>query len=266
MAITSRPFRVAQDYAPLRHLLNAAWAADPTPWLWPTVRLDSFRYGRYWEAERHALHSWSDAFRVWEAHEGGHSRLVAVAHPDGDNQICLQVEAGLRAAGAQRATLEGEMLDWFAAEGRSQASVPAPLETMVYQHDRARQEFLIGRGWQNEGPCELTRRLRLSEPPPPAPLPAGFTLRTLHLDDPTDLEQMADVTNAVFPDAQFVAETWHVLANAPTWYEDWVAVAPTGDFASFCGMWVEPGLRSAWFEPVGTHPNFRRQGVARALM
>lgn len=269
MEYTHRPFVMAQDYAPLRHLLNAAWAQDPVPWLWPTVRLDSFRYGRYWEAELAGQRPWHDRFHVWERHRQGRTQLVAVAHPDGDNQICMQLCADMRTAEPTRRMLEGAILDWFAAHGRSagaDVAGAAPLGTMVYTHDALRQRLLREKGWCNQGPAEVSRWLQLGQAPPAFPLPDGFSLRTLRLDDPADLQRMADVTNRVFAHARFVPETWHALANAPTWNEDWMALAPTGECAAFCAIWVEPGLRAAWFEPVGAHPAYRRLGLARALM
>ncbi len=47
---------------------------------------------------------------------------------------------------------------------------------------------------------------------------------------------------------------------------DLVAVAPNGDLASFCTVWYDDVTRSAYFEPVGTHPLYQRRGLARAVM
>ena len=44
------------------------------------------------------------------------------------------------------------------------------------------------------------------------------------------------------------------------------AVAPNGDFVSYCGMWYEPSLESALVEPVATDPAFRKMGLGRAVV
>ena len=47
---------------------------------------------------------------------------------------------------------------------------------------------------------------------------------------------------------------------------DLVAVAPDGTIASFAIYWADAALSLARFEPVGTHPDFQRRGLARAVM
>jgi ribosomal protein S18 acetylase RimI-like enzyme len=47
---------------------------------------------------------------------------------------------------------------------------------------------------------------------------------------------------------------------------DIVAVAPDGTIASFAIYWRDDELSLAQFEPVGTHPDFQRRGLARAVL
>jgi ribosomal protein S18 acetylase RimI-like enzyme len=44
------------------------------------------------------------------------------------------------------------------------------------------------------------------------------------------------------------------------------AVAPNGDFASFCGMWCDPASPSALVEPVATDPKYRKMGLGKAVV
>lgn len=44
------------------------------------------------------------------------------------------------------------------------------------------------------------------------------------------------------------------------------AVTDDGTFASFCGVWTSPEIGVGQFEPVGTHPDHRRRGLAAAVM
>jgi ribosomal protein S18 acetylase RimI-like enzyme len=46
---------------------------------------------------------------------------------------------------------------------------------------------------------------------------------------------------------------------------DQVAVAPDGSFAAFCLCWLDEENRVGNLEPVGTHPDHRRLGLARAV-
>jgi len=47
---------------------------------------------------------------------------------------------------------------------------------------------------------------------------------------------------------------------------DLMVMAPDGTPAAGCICWVDPVNRVGLFEPVGTRPQFRRQGLATALM
>ena len=47
---------------------------------------------------------------------------------------------------------------------------------------------------------------------------------------------------------------------------DLVVGGPDGRFAAFCLCWIDPVNRIGEFEPVGTHPDFRRQGLAKAVL
>jgi mycothiol synthase len=46
---------------------------------------------------------------------------------------------------------------------------------------------------------------------------------------------------------------------------DIVAVDPQGHVGSFCIVWPDLENKVGLFEPVGTHPNFQRKGLARAV-
>ena len=46
---------------------------------------------------------------------------------------------------------------------------------------------------------------------------------------------------------------------------DWVIEAPDGRFVAFCLMWVDEHHGVSLREPVGTRPDFRRQGLAWAV-
>jgi predicted acetyltransferase len=49
-------------------------------------------------------------------------------------------------------------------------------------------------------------------------------------------------------------------------YLDLFVVAPNGDYASFCTVWIDERNRYGNIEPVGTHVDNRKLGLARALL
>lgn len=44
------------------------------------------------------------------------------------------------------------------------------------------------------------------------------------------------------------------------------AIAPNGDFASFCGMWQDDACPSALLEPLATDPAYRKMGLGRVVV
>ncbi len=45
-----------------------------------------------------------------------------------------------------------------------------------------------------------------------------------------------------------------------------IAVGPDGAFAAYCMSWWDPWSASVEIEPLGTHPDFRRKGLARTIV
>ena len=97
---------------------------------------------------------------------------------------------------------------------------------------------------------------------PEAPLPPGFRFRQATADDAALL---ADVHNHSFSSKWNAASYEQVFCSPHMEYEI-VVVAPDGRFAAFTNIWIDDVNRSLLFEPVGTHSDFRRRGIGKALM
>jgi len=97
---------------------------------------------------------------------------------------------------------------------------------------------------------------------PDAPLPRGFRF---HRATAADAAQLADVHNHSFS-GKWNAESYGKVFRAPHMEYEFVVTAPDGRFAAFTNVWVDDVNRSLLFEPVGTHSDFRRRGLGKALM
>src|SRR5262244_3366986 len=98
----------------------------------------------------------------------------------------------------------------------------------VLDAERAVVEAARHRGYRPE-PFLRYLALDLAALPPPPVLPAGWTARHI---GPDDLDRVVE--------------------------------APSGSFAAFCLIWLDPAHGVGELEPVGCHPGYRRQGLARA--
>lgn len=105
----------------------------------------------------------------------------------------------------------------------------------------------------------------LSEPG----VPAGYTLRHVRL--PEDLERRVAVHRAAFgrPErpSRVTEESYASVSSSWPYREslDWVVAAPDGSFAASCLIWLDEENRVGELEPVGTHHDHRRRGLARAV-
>lgn len=97
---------------------------------------------------------------------------------------------------------------------------------------------------------------------PDAELPSSFRFRQATAED---AERLADVHNHSFT-SKWNAESYAKVFRSPHLEYEIVAEAPDGRFAAFTNVWIDELNRSLLFEPVGTHSDFRRRGVAKALM
>ncbi len=258
MTIRSREYRGETDYQRIRELLIESYDLNQKLHNWWLERLDSFRYGAHWREELTGERKWEADFRLWETAAG---KLIGVVHSEGKGDVFFQVHPRYR-------HIEGEMLGW--AEEHHRATKPQDandwlLNFSVYEYDQERAALLKRRGYKNLGPAGVDRVCSLDKPIPNFELAAGYTIRRLRDDDDDDLEQLAAVTNLVF-NASFTAGTFRVMRNAPTHREDFVVVAPDGTFAAFCAIWFDATNRFGAFEPVATHPEHRRRGLAKSVM
>ncbi len=101
-------------------------------------------------------------------------------------------------------------------------------------------------------------------------LPEGFHLQSLA--DENDLRKINQVLwrgfNHQGPPPEEEIEGRKEAQAAPNFRHDLtiVAVAPSGDYVSFCGIWYVPENRLTYVEPVATDPDFRRMGLGKAVV
>jgi GNAT superfamily N-acetyltransferase len=112
---------------------------------------------------------------------------------------------------------------------------------------------------------------QLSKPIPAPILPPGYTVRSI--DGETEAAARAALQRDAFyphtsPTYEIATER-QLAAMAMPHYDprlDLMVIAPDGTLAAGCICWTDPVNQIGLFEPVGTRSQFRRQGLATALM
>lgn len=139
-------------------------------------------------------------------------------------------------------------------------------ETSVLDSDRSAIAMLERHGYVRASDDEpflayLARRL---DDLPPAVVPSGFELRTVA---PRDVPSRVDAHRSAFDPSRVTVESYRNVMEAWPYRPelDCIVVTADGRVASYCLAWLDDVNRVGELEPVGTHADFRRRGLARAV-
>ena len=160
--------------------------------------------------------------------------------------------------------LEASMLDW-AEQHWAGDKARTLCETLAYDHDTERQTRLAQRGYQDLGAVEDVRIYDLDKPYPEPVLPSGFSIATLQENG--DHAGRIALENAIWQ--AHLDEAWfRGKSSAPHYAVDWdlVIVSPEGKQVAACLVWIDRANQMAEIDPLGTHPDYRGRGLARALV
>jgi GNAT superfamily N-acetyltransferase len=217
--------------------------------------------GRYWHEDPRDLveilaHPQTNV-RIWDLGGG----IVGVAHPEGRGDVHLEVHPDHR-------DLEVEMLQWAEMGLPNQADDgTASLTTFSHVHDEFRNRLLARRGYEPRNWGEAIRTMPLHAPVETPPIAQGYLIRSMVPGDGDDAIGLATVINAAFGHS-FGPEALLNFEGSPSFDADlqMVAVAPSGAIAAHSGVTLDSFNRLAIVEPVCTHPDHRRVGLAAATM
>jgi ribosomal protein S18 acetylase RimI-like enzyme len=170
---------------------------------------------------------------------------VAWAWTSGD-ELDFHVRADRRGLG-----LEDEALAWFDGD------VAWALDT-----DAAKLAALEAAGYASQPGAGFHHLVRALDNLPKATVPDGFTIR--HVTD-ADVPRRVAVQRAAFTSTMTEEKYERVRAAWPDHEElDVVVEAPDGSLAAFCLAWLDEENGAGELEPVGTHPDHQRRGLASA--
>jgi ribosomal protein S18 acetylase RimI-like enzyme len=162
--------------------------------------------------------------------------------------------------------LVDEVIEWYEA-------VAAGLERTALPTDA--EEFALTRwaayGYQPDAEAlgdagdwtQLNSR-DLTDVEQPA-LPVGFRFRTA---DEAGPEAAVRAHMDAWAPTAYTAQGYEDVRHTAAYRGDLhvLVEAPDGTMAASTIMWLDPVNRTVEFEPVGTHPGYRRLGLARAMM
>jgi ribosomal protein S18 acetylase RimI-like enzyme len=236
------------EFEEMRNLLVRSYLKSRRPFNWRLAMAENWYYAsRYLEP----IEYFTSHAHLWRNDTGELVGFLFHYY----SMIHLQVNYEYR-------HLESEMVDW--AE-RNWAGGESQINTMVYEWDIERQKLLASRGYENHGAMEDVRIYDLTRIYPEVDLPPGF--RITSLAEYGDARARVDLENSVF--GATLDENWYRgKSSAPSYSPNWdlIAISPDGKLAAESLVWLYPKNQAAEIDPLGTHPDFRKQGLARAIV
>jgi ribosomal protein S18 acetylase RimI-like enzyme len=235
------------EIAEMQSLLTKSYNVSLRPFNWRSAVFENWIYAsRYLEP----IEYFTKRVRLWRTDTG---ELTACTIR-GTNFTNVQVSYDYR-------FFEKEIFSW-AEENTLERK---PVNTMVYDWDVERQALLAERGYRNEGAIEDVRIYDLTQNHPQAVLPPGY--RITSLKDYGSSAALIDLVNSVW--GVTLDEAWFCgKSSAPGYSLDrkLLVVSPEGQLAAYSLFWLYPANKTAEIDPIGTHPNHRNRGLARALV
>ncbi len=277
MVAARRTYVPDTDFVRVRDFLLDTYTAFDAPVNWGIERWNYARYfvapmlGSYGTAEDsspdgalEAIRLWEDLVGIWE--EAGEIAGVAtIEHPDPTHR-------GFGEIFVQRHPEHVDLLDEMMEYGERRFVNPATGRThiFVYEDDPDLIEVVERRGYVRNPERGYSQLVYEVDDPPAPELPDGY--RLFSMADECDADRRREIFGRSFnhedPKDWPSRFAYEELMRAPDYRPelDLVVAAPDGTYAACCIVWYDERNRIGHVEPLGTHPDHRKRGLARAVM
>lgn len=274
MTLAQRSYQPARDFLRVRDFLSATFRMTEKPLNW---RIERWNYARYFvmpmigaypkepltvEESLWAIRWWEERIGLWENAAGDVVGVVAfeypwpgdvflLRHPDNDEVLT-------------------PMLDY--AEVTLVDQKKRTLGLHIFEHDAAQQALAEARGYEKQFEAaedDSVYVIRENGLPVARP-PEGFVVRSMA--EARDVERRREIFGRSFnhadPAEWPTAFAYEELERAPDYRPDLdlYVEGPDGQYVACCIVWYDASNHMGILEPVGTHPDFRRQGMGRAVV
>lgn len=205
--------------------------------------------------------------RLWFTTEG---QIVGFALVDAYHNLLFEVVPEARCDALYAAVVEWGV---ECIQQMRHAGETAPtLDASCREEDRERVALLEQFGFVAQTVRSLGMKRSLAEPIPEPLFPPGFTLRPAAAAHETG--RWVKLHRAAFGTEHMTHEERLAMLDGPDYDPalDLLVTAPNGDFAAYCMCSVSPeenartGCLTGYTDPVATHPDYQRRGLARALL
>ena len=251
MPTTLRPFDFDSDILRICDFLSSSYQPGNRDgnwirpiWDWSAVREDGDALSR--------IGIWEDEGRI----------VGATIFTPG--RVCL-------CAGPDHQELKDDMREYAEEHLAIKSDGKRTINIYAYEFDTNQEKMLEGAGYTRNADKDTSLGvMQIPNPFPEIVLPDGFLFKTLV--DENNLRKIHRVLYRGFnhlgepPEEEI--ESRGLIQTYPNFRRDLTILceAPSGDYASYCGMWIDEPNRYCYVEPVATDPDYRRRGLGTATV
>ena len=255
MTISSRPYHSEADLHKIQSAV-AQWIAIAgyTGYLNPSdIALRLFNGNRKYDPH--------EIVRLWEDGDGQVVGCGIVYPAWNSYEVLLHPHY-------RQPVLEMALLDWaerkLIRQMQQIGREDRPIQLHIFDEDTARIALLEQRGYVRGGHTETISICSLDDPIPQSHLPAGFSIRRVQEED---ADKLVALINNSFG-LHWTVEGYREVMRSYGYkgLTEMVVVAPDERFASSCILLPDSHNRTVMFENVGTGVEYRRMGLAKALL
>lgn len=264
MTLKMRSFTWKNDFELARAFLILTYNLTHSFQNWIPSMFENIKFGpcgRAYQDEE------DEYIKIWENSDNPDisavSKIVAITFCKPSGDCWIQIHPSHRFS-------EKEIVLWLEEQRRrskGNRNIELNLRFRVDETDKKRIAFLRELAYQDLGLEEYNRKRPVDKLIPDCQPPPGFTIRSADIEQ--DYAQYKKTQATVFPHCRYMTKKTARIYTKASFYNkdlDLVAVDSHGEFAAFCTARMDPVSRMAEFEPVGTHPRYRKLGLARSVI
>lgn len=261
MPIVMRAFNWKKDFEIIQKFLTETYTLTNSFHNWAPTRFENRKFGacgsEYQDEE-------DELVKIWEFSDESNPNTrevvaVTILNDSGANWIQIHPE---------HKYLEKELVLWIEEQLKATKDNSFTISRFnVLGSDEMRLSLLVDLGYENLGVEEYTRVRLVDMPVPNYSLPEGYMIRGVNAKQ--DFTKYREVMGSVFPHCKKMTEKLFKIYTSATFYNenlDIIAIAPNDEFAAFATFRLDPISNIVEVEPVGTHPNHRKLGLASAVI
>ncbi|MBM3292264.1 GNAT family N-acetyltransferase [Candidatus Bathyarchaeota archaeon] len=249
MQIYSREYQHNNDFEAVMHFLRESYSTTKSFQNWLPTRFEN-------NSREKGIQIWLDATEKKE-------KIIALSNPEEKFRYFIQLNPNYQ-------FLFKEILHWIeknCINQKQNADEKQTLSIINLESSLNREEELKKQGFQKEKIYGILRLRNLNSPIPNFSIPNGYEIRSVNPS--TDFEELAKAVRIVFNHGEwFNKEILQVISRASFYHKelDLVMVNKKGKIASFCTFRFDAPSGITELEPMGTLPEYRRKGLAKALL